>query len=239
MDENKDLDKKGRFGYLRSKYQPKREEAGEDLQNAGLSPDSLDFKRARAKIARKYVDKEQEGEIDQLTGVLNRKGTERRLNEQAAISKRNGTPFLILFFDVNGLKDLNDSPLGHEAGDQLIKSTARVLTSQERPGDIVGRWGGDEFVVVLPSASLEDALPYWDRKNTEFSAFRDEKYGIDSIWISVGVARGNADNLDRSLSLADKAMYQAKRLSKELSSNGNKVNLIQTEEDLLDEEKII
>lgn len=237
MDENKDLEKKGRFGYLRSRYEPKRKEAGEDLTHSGLNPESSDFKRARAKIARKYAEKEQEGEIDQLTGVLNRKGAERRLNEQAAISRRNNTPFLILFFDVNGLKELNDSPFGHYAGDELIKSTAKILSSQERPGDIVGRWGGDEFVVVLPSTNLDSALPYWERKNQELSSYKDEAHGIDSIWISVGVAKGIADDVKKSITLAEKAMYQAKALSKEQSSGGIKVNLMQTEEDLPEEKR--
>src|SRR5262249_15551644 len=89
---------------------------------------------------------------DPLTGLGNRRRAEEAI--QAAISS--GRPFSLLVFDLNGLKPINDR-YGHNRGDQLLKQVALGLSNAVRGSDVVCRWGGDEFVIVLPNAELSDA----------------------------------------------------------------------------------
>jgi diguanylate cyclase (GGDEF)-like protein len=99
---------------------------------------------------------------DPLTGILNRRGVEERVGDLMAIARRHGTPVSVTFVDVDGLKSANDS-YGHDFGDEVIVAVARALRALLRESDIVGRWGGDEFIVVglgeaVSSSVLEERL---------------------------------------------------------------------------------
>ena len=99
---------------------------------------------------------------DPLTGVLNRRGVEERIGDLMAIARRQDRPVSVTFIDVDGLKAANDTH-GHDFGDSVITAVAHALRALVRESDLVGRWGGDEFIVVgmgepMPPADLEDRL---------------------------------------------------------------------------------
>lgn len=98
---------------------------------------------------------QQTAEVDPLTGVLNRRGFERRIKEAFAHSQRTNEPLSIIYIDADALKYFNDTH-GHQAGDELIKAIAQLL--QLRESDIVCRLGGDEFVVILPNTNTDEII---------------------------------------------------------------------------------
>jgi diguanylate cyclase (GGDEF)-like protein len=95
-------------------------------------------------------------DLDPLTPVLNRRAFEREMQRAIASADRYGEELSLVYFDLNGFKDVNDL-FGHAAGDAALKHVADVLAANVRGSDIVGRMGGDEFAVVLTRASAEDA----------------------------------------------------------------------------------
>lgn len=202
-----------KFRYLKALYKPRRTEAGRDLEKSGLDPKSGAFHRARARVARGYLEKELKGEIDQLTGLLNRSGFERRLAEEAKRAKRLGQSATIFFFDLNWLKQINDQQ-GYEAGDQLLKSVALTLQENSRLTDVLVRWGGDEFAVILPNTDIDKAQNYWERLNANL-----EKGGIN---IGAGLAiidTTNQESVENSCVKARESMQEAKAISKAFGKN--------------------
>lgn len=148
------------------------------------------------------------GETDELTSLLNRKGFEKRLKEVVARAKRFGGDTSVVYFDINGLKGVNDES-GHQAGDELIKRTAEVLQSSTRETDIVARLGGDEMVAILTGTNVEDATKVWEKMELQFKA--------KNVKIAAGIAQidtATPQTVDESLRLADAAMYKAKAESK-------------------------
>ncbi len=166
-------------------------------------------------------------ERDALTGLLNRKGYERRLNEEVARSKRSGQELSVIFLDLNNLHDINKEE-GHAGGDNKIKATAESLKRVSRETDVIARIGGDEYVVLLPNTQKEQAMSYWDRLFPELT--------ISEVKISAGIGKitpGTQDEVEGSIRLADAAMYKAKLASRESSTS-----VMKTVDDLSDEEKI-
>lgn len=205
-EETTENQKPGKLGYLREQYKPKREEASKDLEESGLQPGTAEFRKARARVARKYLTKELEGEMDAKTGILNQKGFMRRANEEARRTIRAGSEMWLFELDVNNLKEVNDAE-GHVRGDKLLKNVASILNESTRAGDIVARVGGDEFMVLLRDTSPEAVDSYWERVNRLFIR--------KGIKISAGASEVNPRNLEGSMKSADEAMYEAKAYSKQ------------------------
>ena len=93
---------------------------------------------------------------DELTGLLNRSPGQQALEAELGRAARSNTTFALIFGDVDGLKEINDSA-GHEAGDRILRGLGSALEGALRPYDVGIRWGGDELVVVLPECDLEEA----------------------------------------------------------------------------------
>jgi diguanylate cyclase len=173
---------------------------------------------ANAEIARLQAELEQTSELirhDPLTGVLNRKGLDEALSREAAFAQRRGTPLCLGLLDVDNFKQINDTH-GHQTGDEALQHLTNVIRENVRPQDSVGRYGGEEFVVLLPDTDLDSAtaaLVRLQRALTKrFFLARQQKL---LITFSAGVAELRAeeqpvDAIDR----ADKAMYLAKRSGK-------------------------
>jgi diguanylate cyclase (GGDEF)-like protein len=150
---------------------------------------------------------------DHLTGLANRVVFERELERACARARRTGTWVTLLFVDLDGFKEVNDS-LGHAAGDELLRQVARRLQARLRETDIVARFGGDEFTVIAADhAGPEGFQRVVDRIERLF----EEPFTVADrpvmLGASIGVALHPRDALDAEqlLAQADGAMYLAKR----------------------------
>lgn len=150
---------------------------------------------------------------DALTGLKNRRYFDQLFQHQCAVAQRSKTPLSLLVIDIDHFKVFNDTH-GHEAGDRALQSVASVLQNQFRESDIVCRFGGEEFVVILPGAMTDDgrerAQGLCDAVGSVDVVFGGKNLG--PVTVSVGVASWpEADGEPRQLlSLADQALYQAK-----------------------------
>jgi two-component system cell cycle response regulator len=150
--------------------------------------------------------------VDALTGLLNRRAFVPALTNDVARSGRYGTPLSVLLVDVDHFKHVNDR-FGHAVGDQVLAAMGRLLGATLRTSDVVARWGGEEFVAMLPCSDLAAARQAAERLRAGAEALVVETTEGTRvpITISVGVAQFEpADNADGLIDRADRAMYLAK-----------------------------
>ena len=150
---------------------------------------------------------------DGLTGLLNRRALEEALLSQFQRSRRSGEPFCVLMLDVDHFKDVNDQH-GHAVGDLALKHLSALLLAHMREVDRLARFGGEEFLVLLPGLALNDALPVAERLRAVVVAAPMPLAGVTiTLSVSIGMAEwgGAADEPSPLLVRADAAMYQAKR----------------------------
>ncbi|MBL6751993.1 MAG: diguanylate cyclase [Nevskia sp.] len=149
---------------------------------------------------------------DSLTGVLNRRGWTARLEELLRSESRGGRGLAVMFVDIDHFKSLNDC-FGHDEGDLALKKVAACLARHLRPGDILGRYGGEEFVAILPGSGDEQALAVGERVRAavEDLAIANDTAG-GKLTASVGIAiRQAGEGVATLTGRADHAMYAAKR----------------------------
>lgn len=150
---------------------------------------------------------------DPLTGVCNRRYMEDCLRRELARIARDGHVLSVLMVDIDHFKAVNDR-WGHEAGDRTLRATARRLGRGTRGGDVICRYGGEEFVVILPGADLSDAARRAEqlRAEAEAGAEAGEETGAQPVTLSIGVASAplHGRSSDALLGAADRALYQAK-----------------------------
>jgi diguanylate cyclase (GGDEF)-like protein len=150
--------------------------------------------------------------LDPLTNVYNRRVLARNLEREQARVARYGTSFAVLMLDVDGFKEINDR-YGHAAGDEVLKLVSRVLTNEVRKIDIVARYGGDEFIVLMPDSTIAAAVHVRDRVNGAIARAKTSHGG--SVSVSIGVHEATAENVDRVIEEVDAAMYRDKRIATE------------------------
>lgn len=147
---------------------------------------------------------------DELTGVASRRSLLARLDEEIRIGHATGRPLAVAMFDVDHFKRINDS-MGHAAGDRVLRGLAELAVATVRCNDLVGRLGGEEFAIVMPGATTEQALAVAERLRA--ASARTHLLSEDSppVTISMGVA-SLAPGLSSAalLKAADKALYAAK-----------------------------
>ncbi len=154
----------------------------------------------------------EQSEKDQLTGLFNRRKLEHELTLHYDSYVRHSIPTCVLMFDLDNLKEINDSK-GHHAGDEAIQAAANICRSVLRATDLACRFGGDEFVVVLPNTGYDQAIQLAENIHERFKAelIRFTADGV-SVSASMGVVaiipedRSYEDSIKR----ADQALYQAK-----------------------------
>ncbi|NOH01042.1 MAG: diguanylate cyclase [Chloroflexi bacterium] len=149
---------------------------------------------------------------DPLTGVFNRRFFAEALDRETAQATRENTPFSIIIMDVDHFKQFNDT-YGHKCGDVVLLTLAKFLTENTRRGDIVCRYGGEEFVILMPDATTESAYERAEFFRKEFEKSRIEYDGkILKSTFSAGVASfpTHAHSGETLLNLADHALYQSK-----------------------------
>jgi len=149
---------------------------------------------------------------DALTPIANRRAFVRELTRMIAFTKRYGVPSSVVYFDVNGMKQINDNH-GHPAGDAALRLVAKTLLDNVRLSDVVGRLGGDEFGVILAHTNQEQANAKADALAQAIGASPLRWGGVD---IRVSAAHGvysftGGDDAHVAIEAADRAMYRQKR----------------------------
>ncbi|HYP90316.1 MAG TPA: GGDEF domain-containing protein, partial [Polyangiaceae bacterium] len=149
---------------------------------------------------------------DALTGLLNRRAFLESTGREVARAKRYNDKLSVILLDVDHFKHINDRR-GHAAGDMVLSAVGKLLNSALRTCDIVARWGGEEFVLVLPSTGLEGAEQTAERvrEMLEHANIKDGNGDVIPVTASFGVAGYNpGENLEHIIDRADRAMYLAK-----------------------------
>ena len=197
------ISKDGSTYYLEDSAAPIKDEAGEEAGVVLVFRDVTEKKEQRKKI--EFLSFH-----DALTGLYNRRFFEEEL---IRINTKSNLPISIVMGDVNGLKLTNDI-FGHEFGDLLLKSVSQVLGRVCRSDDIVARWGGDEFVLLLPKTTTEEAQTIIARIKDEFS--REQVKAIKgSISMGVDTKYYESENISVVLTNAEQNMYAAKTLERD------------------------
>lgn len=155
---------------------------------------------------------EQLATLDELTGLLNRRQALIKLNDLWALATRYELPFSCILFDIDHFKKFNDQ-YGHDAGDAVLRATARTATDSVRLVDVVARIGGEEFLVICPNTDVDGAVIVAERLRTriEQAAVRHNDLQL-RVAVSLGVAERHAETPDANalLKRADNALYAAK-----------------------------
>lgn len=150
---------------------------------------------------------------DDLTGLYNRRGFLALAEQQMKLARRKGIRLLIAFADLDGLKAINDAH-GHTVGSQAIVEAAGILRETFRDSDILGRFGGDEFVILLPETKQETFEAPAERLRHNLRAFNEQHSHPFQLSMSLGAAAYNPEEpctLEQLIEEADKAMYEDKR----------------------------
>ncbi|MEW6380187.1 MAG: HDOD domain-containing protein [bacterium] len=153
--------------------------------------------------------------IDSLTEVYNRRQLDSSLSNEVNRSARFQQIFSIALFDIDHFKEVNDT-YGHPVGDLVLKDVSAIIKSNSRNIDIVGRLGGDEFLVILPNTEIQGALTFAERVRViveRYGLLRQKNFPKCQITLSIGLASFNnaMDTPERLLNKADKALYQSKQ----------------------------
>ena len=158
-------------------------------------------------------DAERRAQTDPLTGVLNRRSLIERLDAACLRARARGLPIALLFIDLDHFKLINDS-FGHQAGDACLRAIIEPIHLELRQSDVIGRYGGEEFVVILSSADAAAAHPIAQRILERVASVRVEGYGEPiGLTCSIGVAASDTLGVwgEQLIHRADLAVYAAKR----------------------------
>lgn len=144
---------------------------------------------------------------DSLTSLINHENSYKRLHEEVKRSKRIKYPLSVMMLDIDNYKAVNDQH-GHQVGDEVVVQVSNIILDTCRTTDIIGRYGGDEFITILPNTAIDDAVSLAERvrmniKNTEF------KNGVH-ITVSGGIAEFHGESVDELIKNADTLLYKAK-----------------------------
>ena len=179
-----------------------------ELLSKKVSVLDTELKKARA-----------ESMLDGLTGIGNRRAFDLKIREMVEIASRSGSELSVLMLDIDDFKKINDG-FGHQTGDRVLVALARKCHSLIRNDDIIVRYGGEEFVILLPNASLDNAVIKADKicktiASTRYALDDIEPGNTLSITISIGVSTfSNGDSPMTVMERADGALYQAKKRGK-------------------------
>jgi diguanylate cyclase (GGDEF)-like protein len=151
--------------------------------------------------------------IDSLTGLLNRPYLDARLHQEVERARRGATLLTVLMADIDDFKAINDT-YGHQIGDAALQVIGSIIRSAVRVFDVSARYGGDEFVILMPNGDYSSALACAERIRRRVAEYRAEKHdgpNLPALTISIGIAVVQAgDTAAALLRRADESLYQAK-----------------------------
>jgi len=158
-----------------------------------------------------YSQLEHMASSDALTGILNRHGLLPLIEQEQSQFERYATAYSILLIDLDHFKGVNDQ-YGHEMGDTVLVECSTAITSAIRASDCAGRWGGEEFVILLPNTTLQDAIVAAEKIRTLIEALIIKQGDLSvKFTATVGVAEINQEeSFDQCLARADSLLYQGK-----------------------------
>jgi diguanylate cyclase (GGDEF)-like protein len=170
--------------------------------------------------------------VDDLTGILNRRGFAQKVDQEIARVGRSHRGFVLIMADIDYFKAFNDQ-YGHACGDTVLEQVAALLSQQLRDVDTIARWGGEEFILLLPETTLEGGEILAEKLRwaveTHHFQYRDHQLGLT---LTFGVAQYRSDStLDDCLGRADRALYQGKELGRnrvEAEVNTRQIDLYNT-----------
>ncbi len=164
--------------------------------------------------ARLFAELRSMAATDPLTGLANHRHIHERLAQELARAARHGQPLAVAMLDLNDFKSYNDTH-GHQAGDQLLRAVAQALRAETRATDIVGRYGGDEFLLVLPDTATPEAVALLDRIRARLHAASTPPTPAGTVRVTTGVGLAfyptDAITAHELVARADAALYADKR----------------------------
>ncbi len=204
-----------RLGSIRAAletYQQRSDEAAPMLNQLGALAQKLRAMEAEAQKNRQVLEEQRAKALcDPLTGIANREAYNERIELEQLRFRRYGNPLVLAVCDLDHFKKINDS-LGHQAGDRVLQVLSHAISKRLREVDFFGRYGGEEFVVIMPETTAEQALGVLDRiraaiAKTEFSY----KSTPVTLSVSVGIAQfQEGEEASEVFARADRALYDAK-----------------------------
>jgi two-component system, cell cycle response regulator len=172
---------------------------------------ALKIKRLQDRLRQQNHQLASLSRTDTLTGAFNRRHLNEKISDIFAAAHRHGDQVAVLMIDVDHFKLINDRH-GHRAGDEVLKTVVRRLQAKLRGQDTFGRWGGEEFLVLMPRAEPRGAATLAERLRATVA---DEPFPVDDgdplrVTVSIGIACDRGSDPDELISAADRAMYEAK-----------------------------
>jgi diguanylate cyclase (GGDEF)-like protein len=165
--------------------------------------------RGRSRLAQLASQLDRLARIDPLTDLSNRRDLDEILEATLSAARRDGTPLSVLLVDIDHFKQINDTA-GHDAGDAVLVEVARSMRASLRTQDSLGRWGGEEFLAVLPNTGAEDAGLVAERLRSQI-AHTTSGPDRSPITVTIGVAVDDSGTTSELISRADAALYAGKR----------------------------
>lgn len=182
-----------------------------DIEVASFPDKKNEHTIAVIRSRKEELELKRRSETDHLTGTRNRSGIDRHFFNEIERSLRYRHKLSFILVDIDHFKPINDI-FGHQTGDNIIRLVADLLTSNSRPSDIIGRWGGDEFCIICPETSTEEAVQLARRLQVKLQqcAIKHPQTGSTPT-LSIGIAELQPDDTQDSLfSRADEQLYKSK-----------------------------
>ncbi|MCJ7435887.1 MAG: diguanylate cyclase [Anaerolineales bacterium] len=199
----------------------KRKQAENELRRA-----KDEIETAHCKLQQSFAREQQLARTDELTDINNNHSLLQLAEREFEVAMRYRPPLSMMFFDIDDFKQINDT-YGHAIGDQALKKLIQVIRADIRSADVIGRYGGDEFIILLPQTSAQEALPLAERIHASVAAMHlDTDKGAITLTISIGIAQTihnpaseleynqRTDTVENLFLRADQAMYAAKQAGK-------------------------
>ena len=209
-------DEQGKVLYVTciSKNITERKQAEDELLRA-----QGELEAAHHELQQSFERQQQLAQIDDLTLINNHRSIMQLAEREFDVAMRYQPPLSMIFFDIDNFKHINDT-FGHPMGDQALIKTIQTVCAKLRSADLIGRYGGDEFVILLPHTTAQDALPLAERIHASVAAMRlNTDRGALTLTISIGIAQSiheasQTDSVQSLLYRADLALYAAKNAGK-------------------------
>ncbi|XPV69652.1 MAG: GGDEF domain-containing protein [Halarcobacter sp.] len=161
---------------------------------------------------KEYQEVSKKSITDSLTKLYNRYKLDNELQVHYDNFQKNGTSFALLMLDLDHFKSINDK-YGHQEGDKVLKYLAEILKESTRQTDTVGRWGGEEFIIIYPNSDIDNALSLAQKLHLSIKESKDiQKYNL-TVSIGLGVPKQEL-SLDQFIRAVDKALYKAKDMGR-------------------------